>query len=46
MNTYIAADKKNEKKAAATANNSRPGAGETSHSKSPTVYHLFLSFSR
>lgn len=30
MNTYKTADKKNEKRAAATANNNRPGAGETS----------------
>lgn len=30
-------DKKNEKKAAATANNSRPSAGETSAKKSPIV---------
>ena len=30
MNICITADKKNEKRTAATANNSRPGAGETS----------------
>lgn len=30
MNAKYRADKKNEKKAAATANNSRPGAGVTS----------------
>jgi len=42
----IPADKIIEKKAAATANNSRPGAGETSLKKSPIVYHLCHSFSR
>lgn len=30
MNTYVTADKINEKRTAATANNSRPDAGETS----------------
>lgn len=46
MNTYKTADKKNEKRAAATANNNRPSAGVTSAKKSPIVYHLFHSFSR
>lgn len=30
MNAYITADRMNEKRTAATANNSRPGDGETS----------------
>lgn len=34
MKQYVTADKKNEKRAAASANNSRPDAGETSSKKS------------
>lgn len=37
MNAYITADRTNEKRTAATANNSRPNAGETSSTKSLTV---------
>ena len=46
MKRCVTADKKNEKRAAATANNSRPDAGETSYQKSPIVYHQFFGFSR
>lgn len=37
MKKRVTADRKNEKRAAATANNSRPDAGVTSAMKSPTV---------
>lgn len=37
MNPNTTADRINEKRATATANNSRPGAGETSSMKSLTV---------
>ncbi len=37
MKRYVTADKIIEKRAAASDNNSRPGAGETSCKKSPTV---------
>lgn len=37
MKKRVTADKKNEKRAAATANNSRPGTRETSSKKLPTV---------
>jgi hypothetical protein len=46
MNAYITADRINEKRTAATANNSRPSAGETSVKKSYIVYHSFRCFSR
>lgn len=37
MNTGLMKDKKNKKKAVATANSNRPNAGETSSTKSLTV---------
>lgn len=46
MNTGLMKDKKNKKKAVATANSNRPNAGKTSAPKSSTVYHLFHYFSR